>query len=63
VGYLAQFLDAQFLIELWFVRGEFSRTVCGVCAAGLDSGSSFGNVVCSAAFALGKMQVFLVSAT
>jgi len=43
------------------VRGEFSRTVNGVCAAGLDSWSSFGNVVCKAVFGIGVMLVSLVT--
>ena len=45
------------------MRGEFSLVVSEVCVAGLDSGSSFGSVIVSAAFGIGKNLVSLVSAT
>ena len=42
---LAQFLGEWILLKLWSVRGEFSQKFSGVCAASVDFGSSFGDVI------------------
>jgi len=60
---MAQIWDVWILLELWSARGEFSRNVNGVRVAGLDSGSSFGDVISWATFGIGVMLVSLVSAT
>ena len=58
---VAQIWDVRILLELWSVRGEISRTVSGVCAADLDSRSSFGDVVGKVSFGIGKNLVSLVT--
>jgi len=49
---MAQFLDKRILLELWSAHGEFSQKFSRVCAAGLDSRSTFG---------IGKNVVSLVT--
>ena len=57
---LAQFLGEWILLKLWSVRGEFSQKFSGVCAAVVDSWSSFGNVLSRAVFGIGVILASLV---
>jgi len=51
VTLLTRILDVRILLELWSVRGKFSQKFSWVCVAGLDSWSSFGEVISKATFA------------
>jgi len=57
---MAQFLDKRILLELWSAHGEFSQKFSRVCAAGLDSRSSFGDIVSEVSFGTGKILFSLM---